>query len=43
MYLEKERDVRTFIQTFDLVRAAAPDPQETSATLEKIAREMYST
>jgi len=43
VYLEKERDVRSFIQTFDLVRAAAPDPQETAATLERIAREMHTT
>ncbi|MET7982905.1 MULTISPECIES: helix-turn-helix transcriptional regulator [unclassified Streptomyces] len=43
VYLEKERDVRTFIQTFDLVRAAAPDPQETRSVLETIAREMYGT
>ncbi|MFJ6836196.1 helix-turn-helix domain-containing protein [Streptomyces sp. NPDC091209] len=43
VYLEKERDVRTFIQTFDLVRAAAPDPQETPAALEAITREMYGT
>ncbi|MDX3129386.1 helix-turn-helix transcriptional regulator [Streptomyces europaeiscabiei] len=42
VYLEKERDVRAFVQTFDLVRAAAPDPQETPATLENIAREMRS-
>ncbi|WP_329143023.1 helix-turn-helix domain-containing protein [Streptomyces sp. NBC_01456] len=43
VYLEKERDVRKFIQTFDLVRAAAPDPQETPAILEKLAREMHKT
>jgi transcriptional regulator with XRE-family HTH domain len=43
VYLEKERDVRTFIQTFDLVRAAAPDPQETPTTLERIAREMQGS
>ncbi|MEV7341072.1 helix-turn-helix transcriptional regulator [Streptomyces sp. NPDC093544] len=43
VYLEKERDVRTFVQTFDLLRAAAPDPQDTPATLERIAREMHST
>ncbi|MFF3445873.1 helix-turn-helix domain-containing protein [Streptomyces sp. NPDC002667] len=43
VYLEKERDVRTFVQTFDLVRAAAPDPQETRAVLESIAREMYGS
>lgn len=42
VYLEKERDVRTFIQTFDLVRAAAPDPQDTPATLERIVREMQA-
>ncbi|MET9295000.1 DUF5753 domain-containing protein [Streptomyces sp. NPDC003077] len=41
VYLEKERDVRKFIQTFDLVRAAAPDPQETPAILEELAREMH--
>lgn len=40
LYLEKEREVRSFTQTFDLVRAAGPDPQETPATLEIIAREM---
>ncbi|MBC9718456.1 helix-turn-helix domain-containing protein [Streptomyces sp. TRM66268-LWL] len=40
VYLEKERDVRKFIQTFDLVRAAAPDPQETPAILEDLAEEM---
>ncbi|WP_432097288.1 helix-turn-helix domain-containing protein [Streptomyces sp. bgisy100] len=40
VYLEKERDVRKFIQTFDLVRAAGPDPLETPAILENIAREM---
>ncbi|MHC3467577.1 helix-turn-helix domain-containing protein [Streptomyces sp. 7R007] len=43
VYLEKERDVRTFIQTFDLVRAAAPDPQDTPATLEQIMREMQAS
>ncbi|WP_162605216.1 DUF5753 domain-containing protein [Streptomyces orinoci] len=43
VYLEKERDVRKFIQTFDLVRAAGPDPQETPAVLENIAREMHQT
>ncbi|MEU6140813.1 helix-turn-helix transcriptional regulator [Streptomyces sp. NPDC047081] len=43
VYLEKERDVRTFIQTFDLVRAAAPDPHDTSVTLERIAREMHAS
>ncbi|GAA2450211.1 helix-turn-helix domain-containing protein [Streptomyces sp. NPDC051041] len=43
VYLEKERDVRTFVQTFDLVRAAAPDPQETPATLERIAREIQAS
>ncbi|MEU5050128.1 helix-turn-helix transcriptional regulator [Streptomyces sp. NPDC021096] len=43
VYLEKERDVRKFIQTFDLVRAAGPDPQETPAVLENIAREMEKT
>ncbi|MFM9450943.1 helix-turn-helix domain-containing protein [Streptomyces europaeiscabiei] len=42
LYLEKERDVRAFVQTFDLVGAAAPDPQETPATLENIAREIRS-
>jgi hypothetical protein len=42
VYLERERDVRTFIQTFDLVRAAAPDPQDTPATLERIAREIHA-
>ncbi|MEV5507886.1 helix-turn-helix domain-containing protein [Streptomyces orinoci] len=41
VYLEKERDVRKFIQTFDLVRAAGPDPQDTPAILENIAREMH--
>ncbi|KJY41478.1 hypothetical protein VR41_12455 [Streptomyces sp. NRRL B-1568] len=43
VYLEKERDVRKFIQTLDLVRAAGPDPQETPAILENIAREMEKT
>ncbi|MDH6222681.1 Scr1 family TA system antitoxin-like transcriptional regulator [Streptomyces pseudovenezuelae] len=33
VYLEKERDVHTFIQTFDLMRAAAPvPPPEPSVT-----------
>ncbi|WP_431047135.1 helix-turn-helix domain-containing protein [Streptomyces sp. P1-3] len=43
IYLEKERDVRRFTQSFDLLRAAAPDPQETTALLKGIAREMQET
>lgn len=43
VYLEKERDVRSFIQTFDLLRAAAPDPQEASALLEQLTREMQDS
>ncbi|MET9085444.1 helix-turn-helix transcriptional regulator [Streptomyces sp. NPDC004237] len=43
VYLEKERDVRTFIQTFDLLRAGAPDPQESAAVLERITREMQDS
>ncbi|MFE7927404.1 helix-turn-helix domain-containing protein [Streptomyces sp. NPDC057456] len=43
VYLEKERDVRTFIQTFDLLRAAAPDPLEAPAMLEQITREMQNS
>ncbi|WP_455362342.1 helix-turn-helix domain-containing protein [Streptomyces sp. SYSU K21746] len=40
VYLEKERDVRRFTQTFDMTRAAALDPQETPSILENLAREM---
>ncbi|GLP69788.1 MULTISPECIES: helix-turn-helix transcriptional regulator [unclassified Streptomyces] len=43
VYLEKERDVRTFIQTFDLLRAAAPDPHETPARLEQLTREIQNS
>jgi hypothetical protein len=43
VYLEKERDVRTFIQTFDLLRAAAPDPQEALTLLEQLTREMQNS
>ncbi|MFF4271774.1 helix-turn-helix domain-containing protein [Streptomyces sp. NPDC001536] len=43
VYLEKERDVRTFIQTFDLLRAAAPDPQEALDLLDQITREMQNS
>ncbi|AZP21769.1 helix-turn-helix domain-containing protein [Streptomyces aquilus] len=43
VYLEKERDVRSFIQTFDLLRAAAPDPQEAAVLLEQITREMQDS
>ncbi|NNN30246.1 helix-turn-helix domain-containing protein [Streptomyces sp. S3(2020)] len=43
VYLEKERDVRTFVQTFDLLRAAAPDPQEALALLEQLTREMQES
>ncbi|GAU70649.1 putative transcriptional regulator [Streptomyces sp. NBRC 110611] len=43
IYLEKERDVRRFTQSFDLLRAAAPDPQQTTALLKGIAREMQKT
>ncbi|MEU6372749.1 helix-turn-helix transcriptional regulator [Streptomyces sp. NPDC046909] len=43
VYLEKERDVRTFVQTFDLLRAAAPDPQEAHALLEQLTREMQDS
>ncbi|MCP9211466.1 DUF5753 domain-containing protein [Streptomyces cucumeris] len=40
VYLEKERDVRKFTQTFDMVRAAGPDPEETPGILENLAKEM---
>lgn len=40
LYLEKPRDVRRFVQTFDLLRAAALDPDESTAHLESAAREM---
>jgi transcriptional regulator with XRE-family HTH domain len=40
IYLEKERDVRKFTQTFDLARAAGADPEETPSILEDLAREM---
>ncbi|WP_405650320.1 helix-turn-helix domain-containing protein [Streptomyces sp. NBC_00019] len=43
VYLEKERDVRTFVQTFDLLRATAPDPQEALALLEQLTREMQES
>jgi hypothetical protein len=40
LYLEKPRDVRRFVQTFDLLRAAALDPDESMAQLERAAEEM---
>jgi transcriptional regulator with XRE-family HTH domain len=40
LYMEKQRDVRRFIQSFDLLRAAALDPDESAAQLERAAREM---
>lgn len=40
LYLEKQRDVRRFVQTFDLLRATALDPDESTAQLERAAREM---
>lgn len=43
VYLEKERDVRKFTQTFDMVRAAGPDPQETPTILEDLAREIQQS
>lgn len=43
VYLEKERDVRTFVQTFDLLRATAPDPQEALALLEQLTGEMQDS
>lgn len=43
VYLEKQRDVRKFVQIFDLVRAAGPDPQQTPAILEQFAKEMHTS
>lgn len=43
VYLEKQRDVRKFVQIFDLVRAAGPDPQQTPAILEQLAKEMLAS
>ena len=40
LYLEKQRDVRRFVQTFDLLRAAALDPDESTAQLERAAKEL---
>lgn len=40
IYLEKERDVRKFTQTFDLARAAGADPEETPSILRNLAREL---
>jgi hypothetical protein len=43
VYLEKEREVRKVTQIFDMVRAAAPDPEETPLALENMAREMQTS
>lgn len=40
LYLEKQRDVRRFVQAFDLLMATALDPDESTAQLESAAREM---
>jgi hypothetical protein len=40
LYLEKERDVRRFVQSFDLLRASALDPDESTALIERAAEEM---
>lgn len=40
LYLEKPRDVRRFVQAFDLLRAAALDPDESAAQLESAVKEM---
>jgi len=40
LYLEKQRDIRRFTQTFDLLRATALDPDESLEHLEGVAREM---
>jgi transcriptional regulator with XRE-family HTH domain len=40
LYLEKQRDIRRFTQTFDLLRAMALDPDESLEHLEGVAREM---
>jgi transcriptional regulator with XRE-family HTH domain len=40
LYLEKPRDIRRFVQAFDLLRAAALDPDESTALLKRAAKEM---
>lgn len=40
LYLEKVRDVRRFVNTFDLLRATALDPDESTALLDRAAKEM---
>jgi transcriptional regulator with XRE-family HTH domain len=39
LYLEKERDVRRFAKGFDLLRASALDPDESTALIERVAEE----
>ncbi|MCX4673657.1 helix-turn-helix domain-containing protein [Streptomyces sp. NBC_01381] len=40
LYLEKERDVRRFVKTFDLLKASARDPDESTALIESAAEEI---
>ncbi len=40
VYLEKEREVRRFVSSFDLLRASALDPDESTALIESAAEEM---
>lgn len=40
LYMEKPRDVRSFVRTFDLLRATALDPDESTAQLEHAVKEM---
>jgi len=40
LYMEKPRDIRRFVQAFDLLRAAALDPDESMARLDRAAKEM---
>ncbi|MEC4018382.1 helix-turn-helix domain-containing protein [Streptomyces sp. H27-D2] len=40
LYLEKERDVRRFVHAFDVLKAAAIDPDDSLALIERAAKEM---
>ena len=40
LYLEKEKDVRRFGANFDLLRASALDPDESSTLITRVAEEM---
>jgi hypothetical protein len=40
LYLEKKADVRRFMSTFDLLRATALDPDESTALIQRTAQEL---